>query len=147
MSSKVACFSIQPHFKSTYSLEVDTIILPKLSSYKPPVAGGIPNFEYLRGPQLADPMYFEPSRIDILLGASVYAQIIDSQIVKGQSLQPVSLRSKLGRLLTGNLSTLSLKIGPDYISLYCSNEFVHETNLLELVQDLWRAEKRNRKKS
>ena len=49
VSSKVACLSIQPHFDSTYFLEVDSIVLPKLSSYKPPVVGGISNFEYLRG--------------------------------------------------------------------------------------------------
>ena len=77
-------------------MEVDGIILPKLSSYKPPVVGGISNFEYLRGLELADPMYLEPSRIDILLGASAYAQIIENQIVMGQSLQPIALSSKLG---------------------------------------------------
>ena len=36
VSSKVACLSIQPHFNSTFSLEVGGIVLPKLSSYKPP---------------------------------------------------------------------------------------------------------------
>ena len=107
MTFKVACLSIQPHFDSTYSLEVDSIVLPKLSSYKHPVVGGISNFEYFRGLQLADPAYFETSRIDILLGASVYAQIIESQIVKGQSLQPIALSSKLGWLLTVNVSSSS----------------------------------------
>ena len=86
VSSKIARLTIQLHFNSTFSLELDGIILPKLSSYKPPVVGGISNFEYLRRLQLADPMYLEPSRIDILLGASFYAQIIENQIVKGQSL-------------------------------------------------------------
>ena len=86
VSSKVACLTIQPHFNSTFSLEVDSIVFPKLSSNKPPIKGGISNSEYLRGLQLADPMYLETSRIDILLGASAYAQIIENQIVKGQSL-------------------------------------------------------------
>ena len=36
VSSKIARLTIQPHFNSTFSLEVDGIILPKLSSYKPP---------------------------------------------------------------------------------------------------------------
>ena len=105
MSPKVACLPIQRHFDSTYSLEVDSIILPKLSSYKLPVVGGISNFKYLRQLKLSDPMYFEPSRIYIL-SASVYAQIIESQIVKGQSLlQPIALSSKLGWPFTGNLSS------------------------------------------
>ena len=47
VSSKVACLPIQPHFNSTFSLEVDGIILPKLSSYKLPVVCAICNFEYL----------------------------------------------------------------------------------------------------
>ena len=32
VSSKIACLSIQPYFNSTFSLEVDGIVLPKLSS-------------------------------------------------------------------------------------------------------------------
>ena len=36
VSSKVARLTIQPHFNSTFSMEVDGIILPKLSSYSPP---------------------------------------------------------------------------------------------------------------
>ena len=48
VSSKVACLSIQLHFNSTFSLEVDGIVLPKVFSYKPPVVGGISDFEYLR---------------------------------------------------------------------------------------------------
>ena len=103
MSFKVACLSIQPYFNSTFSLNVDGIVLPKLSSYKPPVVGGISNFEYLRRLQLADLMYFEC--------ASVYAQIIESQIVKGQILQPIALSSELVWLLTGNLSLSPQKAG------------------------------------
>ena len=140
VSFKVARLTIQPHYNSTFSLEVDGIILPKLSSCRPPVVGAISNFEYLRGLQLADPMYLEALRIDILLGASAYAQIIENQIVKGQNLQPIALSSKLGWLLTGNLSSSPSEIGLESISLHCSNSCDHEAKLLELVQDFWRAE-------
>ena len=140
VSSEVARLTIQPHFNSAFSLEVDGIILPKLYSYKPPVVGGISNFKYLRGLQVGDPMYLESSRIDILLGASAYAQIIENQIFNGQSLQPIALSSKLGWLLTGNLSFSTSEIGLESISLHCSNSCEHEAKLLELVQDFWRAE-------
>ena len=73
VSSKVACLPIQPYYNSTFSLEVDGIILSKLSSYKLPVVRGISNFECSRGLHLENPMYFEPSRINILLSANVYA--------------------------------------------------------------------------
>ena len=85
-------------------------------------------------------MYLEPLRIDILLGASVYAQIIQNQIVMGQSLQPIALSSKLGCLLAGNISSSTSEIGLESISLHCSNSCEHEAKLLELVQDFWRAE-------
>ena len=97
-------------------------------------------FEYLAGLQLADPAYLESSRINILLGARAYAQIIENQIVKGQSLQPIALSSKLGWLLTGNLSSSTLEIGLESFSLHCSNSCEHEAKLLELVQEFWRAE-------
>ena len=133
MSPKVACLPIQRHFDSTYSLEVDSIILPKLSSYKLPVVGGISNFKYLRQLKLSDPMYFEPSRIYIL-SASVYAQIIESQIVKGQSLlQPIALSSKLGWPFTGNLSSSPPRNRSDFRMWAWSQTFGARTRF-------WRAE-------
>ena len=85
-------------------------------------------------------MYIKPSRMDILLGSIVYAQIIENQIVKGQNFQPIALSSKLGWLLTGNLSCSTSEIGLESISLHCSNSCEHEAKLLELVQDFWRTE-------
>ena len=76
----------------------------------------------------------------MLLGASAYAQIIEIQIFKGQSLQPIALSSKLEWLLTGNLSSSTSEIGLESISLHCSNSCEHEAKLLELVQGFWRAE-------
>ena len=93
-------------------------------------------------------MYLEPSRINILLGASACAQIIENQIVKGQNLQPIVLSSKLGWLLASDLSSTPSEIGLESISLHCSNSCEHEAKLLELVQDFWKAEEIvNEKKS
>ena len=79
--------------------------------------------------------------MDMRLGASVYATIIENRIIKGQNLQPVALSSKLGWLLTGNVATEQSKNqSPEPLVLHCACDGERESQLLELVQDFWRAE-------
>ena len=44
------------------------------------------------------------SHIDILLGATVYSQIIESSVMKGKPNEPIATRSELGWLLPGELA-------------------------------------------
>ena len=62
------------------------------------------------------------------------------KIVKGQCLELIALSSKLGWLLTVNLSSSTTGIGLESIFIHCSNSCEHEAKLLELVRDFGRSE-------
>lgn len=76
---------------------IELIIVNKLSSTLP--NGTLP--WYVRSDTLADPWYYQPSPIDAILGAGVWAAIINSTITRldgGLAIQD----SRLGALVFGN---------------------------------------------
>ena len=135
--------SIQPHFESDRRFELEVVVLPKLSSYKPPIMQNRHTFKHLKGLTLAHPHCCEHSNIDELLGADVCSQIIESQIIKGLSHELIALSSKLGWLLTGSVSAVSEGVPTKPIIMHCSADCCHK--LLKLLQDFWRAEEMAKK--
>ena len=89
--NKLSTISIAPYFSSESRLHIEALILPKLSSYIPPTIKNYQCFTHLLGLCLADPAYASRFRIDLLLGASVYADIVEGRVRKGDNLQPVAI--------------------------------------------------------
>ena len=96
-------------------------MLPKLSSYKPPLARTVESFSYLKGLQLADPSYLIHTPIELLLGADVYTYIIEDKIVRGSAHQPMAMSSKFGWLLSSRCSENNLDISTQMINLSAHN--------------------------
>ena len=96
---------------------------------------------------LPDPCFTDQSRIDVLLGTSIYAEIIESEIIKGQTFQPIAISSRLGWLFTGNVSNNTQSDMSKPLTLHCAQDCTQHAQLFELVQDFWRAEERLSKKS
>uniref|UniRef100_A0A8D8WGD5 Integrase catalytic domain-containing protein n=1 Tax=Cacopsylla melanoneura TaxID=428564 RepID=A0A8D8WGD5_9HEMI len=59
------------------SLNVEAVILPKISSNIPSLPVSSTVVQRLANIQLADPHFFKPSSVDLLLGAQYYAAILD----------------------------------------------------------------------
>ncbi|XP_011884025.1 PREDICTED: uncharacterized protein LOC105571160 [Vollenhovia emeryi] len=61
---------------------------------------------------LADKDFTSPEHIDLILGADVYAQILEDGVVKGDADAPIAQRTSLGWIILGpsGLASLSLKI-------------------------------------
>ena len=47
IANKLASFIIMPHFESTLQLDIQALVLPKLSSYKPPAVSHANDFNHL----------------------------------------------------------------------------------------------------
>lgn len=64
---------ITSRINPAFSLQIDALILPKLTAYLPPAH--IEHTQWLRiqGLPLADPHFATPGKIDLVLGARVYA--------------------------------------------------------------------------
>ena len=140
IANKSARFVIMPHFQSSLQLDVQALVLPKLSSYKPPTVPNQNDFNHLQGLRLADPAYVTDAHVEVLLGANVYAEIIQEGIVKGLLHQPVALNSKLGWLIIGNVSSADSRVVNQVSDvsptvLHCTCEASGVASLSDLLEE------------
>ena len=71
---------LQPHFSSSYQLKVEAYVLPKITLEVPELPLKRCTQEKWTRLTLADPNFNTPAPIDMLLGADVYSDFINSQI-------------------------------------------------------------------
>lgn len=100
-SKGVVELTLKPYFKSEATCKLVAHILPKLTSTLPSAPIHSTSWEHLKGLQLADPHFSEPGPIDIILGADAYAQIIESDLIKGDKNSPIAQLTILGWIISG----------------------------------------------
>ena len=70
----IVSLMIKPHFQSSeVNSSTKTYVLPKLTSVIPSIQNTRSNWSHLQGLLLADPSFTEHGKIDILIGADMYA--------------------------------------------------------------------------
>jgi len=79
-------------------------VLPNLTSFKPGRRICKGNWKHIRKLQLADPEYYKPSAIDVILGTDVYSYLQRDGFRRGRLGEPVTHRTMLGWVLTGTAS-------------------------------------------
>lgn len=99
-----------------FTMQVKAHVLRKLTSFLPErniVVQLWPNLPVMK---LADPMFNIPNKIDLLLGAEVYCQIITEGFIRGPPGTLIAQNTKLGWILSG-------KVGGDSETntTYCSS--------------------------
>ncbi|CAH2109138.1 unnamed protein product [Euphydryas editha] len=97
-------FKIQATRQHTQPMEVKAYVLKKLTSLLPSREFTQDAWPSTMSLDLADPEYYKPRHIDILLGADVHAEIIQEGIHKHKSL--VAVNSCLGWLISGRVSQI-----------------------------------------
>ncbi|XP_045540079.1 uncharacterized protein LOC123722413 [Papilio machaon] len=99
-------------YHSDYRLTVDCLILPKITNALPSSFIHIENIPLPTGISLADPTFNEPSVVDILVGAEVFWSVLLNNRVDLGKNQPTLHETKLGWLVTGNVSRLKSPSSP-----------------------------------
>ncbi|XP_011264271.2 uncharacterized protein LOC105256226 [Camponotus floridanus] len=97
----IVFFKFRPHFNSNSELSMTAHILPKLTDTIPSIQIEQRNWHHLDGLQLADKDFAYPNSIDLILGADIYGQIIESGLVKADKNSPIAQRTKLGWIISG----------------------------------------------
>ncbi|XP_048487156.1 uncharacterized protein LOC125490840 [Plutella xylostella] len=90
---------------SDYTFITKVLIMNKLINNLPNTKLTTSNWTHLDNIKLADPDYFTPGPIDLLLGADIYSEIILEGVLKQDSNSPVAQQTKLGWILCGNTKT------------------------------------------
>lgn len=101
----------RPASRSKSVFVVDTLILPRVCDKIPSSTIATDGWDYLTELCLADPSYYKPGDIDVLLGADVFSTILGGHKVSGKNGGPDALETALGYVLVGKVSSgQSMKI-------------------------------------
>lgn len=131
-TKNIASFKIRPHFEAEFEHLVSAHILPKLTGSIPSIKLKEHNWPHLQGLQLVDKDFTSPGVIDIILGADVYAQIIENGFVNSADC-PIAQQTKLGWILSGLLvAKYYLRLLKAHISL--------DTEFYDLLHRFWELE-------
>lgn len=123
---------------SDYEINTQFLIVPKITGDLPARCISKNNLKP-ENITLADPSYNVPQKIDILIGARHFYDIVGAQQYKLDSNGPVYRESKFGFIISGFISNyINIKKA---VSCYTSKFLENEYGSLEnLVQQFWRVE-------
>ncbi|XP_046478683.1 uncharacterized protein [Neodiprion pinetum] len=133
----IATLQLQSRAHTSFSCQVEALVLPRLTSYLPSFRLLVEDWPHLRGLNLADPSFAHPSQIDVILGADIYSNIIGQGVRRGAPGTPIAQETQFGWVLSGCVSAEAAS--PSYSAVQgfqCSLD--HE--LLDLVQQFWKQE-------
>ncbi|XP_046614185.1 uncharacterized protein LOC124302277 [Neodiprion virginianus] len=133
----IATLQLQSRAHTSFSCQVEALVLPRLTSYLPSFRLLVEDWPHLRGLNLADPSFAHPSQIDVILGADIYSNIIGQGVRRGAPGTPIAQETQFGWVLSGCVSEEAAS--PSYGAIQgfqCSLD--HE--LLDLVQQFWKQE-------
>ncbi|KAF8795948.1 hypothetical protein HNY73_000391 [Argiope bruennichi] len=99
-----ATVEFTPHFSSK-TLNLNALVVNKVTSPLPNFDIQIQRWPHLDNLILADPNFYISQQIDILLGADIYALLLEGLPIFGPSGTPAAISTKLGYILTGKIYT------------------------------------------
>lgn len=80
---------------------VNMAVLKKITTVNPNQKVNYKKWNHLGELKLADPSCMDIANIDVLLGADVYTEIVEEEIVKGAKNTPMGIKTKLGYIVLG----------------------------------------------
>ncbi|XP_057324631.1 uncharacterized protein LOC130667159 [Microplitis mediator] len=108
------------------SVIISAHILNKLTAELPAVSIKKHSWNHLNNLQLADPDYFKSDKIDLLIGADCYGQIIKPGVQTGSLGDPVAIKTIFGWSILGPVSSQSQQ-SPSRSDHIISNDQLHES--------------------
>ncbi|KAJ8910134.1 hypothetical protein NQ315_003505 [Exocentrus adspersus] len=88
-------------------------------------------------PNLADPNFFKPGPLDVLIGADLYPYIIQGGQITGTAYEPVAINTVFGFILMGKIVSPTAAIDPNFKTL-CSH--IEQQSLNNILQKFWELE-------
>lgn len=86
-----------------HSINVNAYVLGTLATILPSKVIHSPDWLELEKLPLADPSYLSPSKIDVLLGAEVYSEILTGDVIKNPTRRLIAQDTLLGWIVSGSM--------------------------------------------
>ncbi|XP_074027266.1 uncharacterized protein [Leptinotarsa decemlineata] len=140
----VSC-SIKPIGTSNPILNIDAYILPKICTDMPPRTLKHTHLDHIKNLFLADPKFYEPGPIDLLLGAEIFALILLNNHISGERNEPIAINTIFGYVLIGKYTELNSSF-TTATTLFCSTTQTDLFNLNKTLSHFWEIEEIPREK-
>ncbi|XP_049869877.1 uncharacterized protein LOC126369487 [Pectinophora gossypiella] len=104
-------FQVAPRNKSSPIVNINALVLPKLMTTNMP-ACPLPStgWSHIENLTLADPEFYTPQPVEVLLGADVLSEILLYNTITGLPGSPIAMNSIFGYLLLGKIDFDSVSI-------------------------------------
>ncbi|XP_026333270.1 uncharacterized protein LOC113240236 [Hyposmocoma kahamanoa] len=139
-SKSSVVIKIQSRLDPSFSITVKAHVLSKLTTFLPSSKVFVQALPTLPSIELADPSFDTPNRIDILLGAEVYSQILLEGLIRGSSGSVVAQHTRLGWILSGKIHSENQEINHGETCLNVVNLHLAQSNENELLKKFWELE-------
>ncbi|KAL7724796.1 hypothetical protein ACLKA6_000431 [Drosophila palustris] len=128
---------LRSRLDSQVKYNVQVYILPRVSHKMPDRQISEDMLPHLKNLCLADPNYFVPQGIDMLLGSDIYDELMLSEVHRGPTGAPLAQNTTLGYIVSGKISGRASPIS-SYTVKISRNEASNE--LEDLLQRFWELE-------
>lgn len=123
------CSAIIRSMQSTFVRQHDFLVLPHITEKLPKKRIIIDHLNVPSYIKLADPSFYQPSSIDILLGADIFWELIGSEQRPLGNKLPVLHSSQLGWLIAGPICNQALNTTETTVCNFVTNESSLESQL------------------
>lgn len=129
-----------------HSYILDMLILPSITSNQPNRSIGIEGWNIPSDIVLADPLFNQPHRIDMLIGAEIFYELLETGQIKLAENLPLLRETKFGWIVSGKTGNIKNKYN------FCTAvaELKHDedtASLHELLERFWTVESYGENKS
>lgn len=132
----VVDLNIKSLYEPPFTVKVTAHVLSSLTSILPSEEIIKVDWPQLKSICLADPQFNSPSKVDMLLGAEIYAQIIKNGLIKGPPGDPIAQETTLGWILSG-----SVRSRPSSVHCHHNTVCLHaQINDSEMLKRFWEQE-------
>lgn len=114
------------------------LVIPKITGHLPYTNINIANWNMPQGIQLADPAFNKAQKVDLLLGAGIFLELLkNGKMIFGDGL-PMLQNTKLGWIVAGTLTIDQAEQSIKRGDKYCG--FVNTQTLSQQVEQFWQLE-------
>ncbi|XP_061719409.1 uncharacterized protein LOC133526708 [Cydia pomonella] len=117
---------------SNYTTTVNCYVAEVINKSLPPCRIDLTNIRIPAGITLADPSFYEPSAIDILVGAEVFWDVLGSANIKLGKNKPQLRETSLGWIVCGSIPAYNTNINESYFCSFLTHN--EETNLTRFCE-------------
>lgn len=100
-SNSVVEFEIGSKVNQYFTMNVQAVVVPKVTNPLPSTFIQRSDWKHIEGLRLADPEFYNPSNIDVILGTTVYGYLLLPGLEKADPNCPIAQNTELGWILSG----------------------------------------------